>query len=326
VKVDTPELIKFKHLKRLLGRPSYVVVGLLEGLWIATAKNAFMGDIGRFSNAEIASIVEWEGDADELVAALVESRWLDRVEHAARLVIHDWYDNCAQYVQQKINRKMGFTPEQIKSREGKEAARHKWGFCVGIHMQETLIEKETHMQTGVESPYAGARSLPIPSHPNPSPPLASSDRVCNPSAPDPEPLSPEWKAAVAALEKAGVNCPEPACEAAKSRGTTPHEVVALAEHFMSKPKAWEPRLLFGIVRAMHADKKITWPAPSPEYVRAQEQVSRAKKIDQQLVTRSEFSKPKSDEERAAIRAALKPALENPAQQSISTLEADSHDL
>ena len=89
MKANTPELMKFKKLQRKLGESRRGTIGLLEGLWIETARNSPAGDVGRFTNEEIAIMVDWDGDPDLLVDALVECRWLDRCsEH--RLVVHDW--------------------------------------------------------------------------------------------------------------------------------------------------------------------------------------------------------------------------------------------
>lgn len=97
MKANTPELMKFQRLQRRLKESRRGTIGLLEGLWIATAKNCPEGDIGKFSNEEIAIMVDWEGDPDELVEALVSSGWVDSSEDR-RLVVHDWQDHCPTYV------------------------------------------------------------------------------------------------------------------------------------------------------------------------------------------------------------------------------------
>lgn len=97
MKHSTPELMKFKRLQRRLGVPRVVAVGTLELLWISTANNARRGDIGRFSNEEIAIEVDWEGDPDHLVQCLVDTGWLDRCD-THRLVVHDWKSHAPRYV------------------------------------------------------------------------------------------------------------------------------------------------------------------------------------------------------------------------------------
>ena len=93
MKRGTPELTKTKRLARRLALPPYAVVGVLEYLWHWTARNARRGDVGRYENIDIAEGIGWNGDADELVAALLEEGWLDESsEH--RLVVHDWQDHA----------------------------------------------------------------------------------------------------------------------------------------------------------------------------------------------------------------------------------------
>lgn len=97
MKANTPELMKFKKLQRKLGESRRGTIGLLEGLWIEVARNSPAGDIGRFTNEEIAIMVDWDGDPDLLVDSLVECRWLDECSEN-RLVVHDWKDHCPTYV------------------------------------------------------------------------------------------------------------------------------------------------------------------------------------------------------------------------------------
>lgn len=97
MKHSTPSTMKFLKLKRRLRLPHWQTVGLLESLWLFTQVNTPHGDIGRHSNEDIAAAIEWDGDADELVAHLVECRWLDAsAEH--RLVVHDWHQHAPNYL------------------------------------------------------------------------------------------------------------------------------------------------------------------------------------------------------------------------------------
>jgi hypothetical protein len=97
MKANTPELMKFKRLQRRLNDTRRGIVGLLESLWIGVAKNCPEGDVGRFSNEEIAIMVDWEGDADQLIEALIECGWIDSSDQY-RLVVHDWHEHCPTYV------------------------------------------------------------------------------------------------------------------------------------------------------------------------------------------------------------------------------------
>jgi hypothetical protein len=97
MKAGTDSKLKFAGLKRQLKLPFWQVVGVLEAIWHVALRNAPAGDVGRLTNEEIASAIEWDGDADELIAALVKSRWLD-TDPEYRLIIHDWSEHCPNYL------------------------------------------------------------------------------------------------------------------------------------------------------------------------------------------------------------------------------------
>jgi hypothetical protein len=98
-----PEHPKTKLLAKSLGLPRYAAVGILECLFHEAAKHARTGNIGKWSNAEIAESVGFDGDPEVLVAALVTCRWLDEhPEH--RLVIHDWHDHADNGVKKTVMR------------------------------------------------------------------------------------------------------------------------------------------------------------------------------------------------------------------------------
>lgn len=97
MKASTPELMKFKRLQRRLGISTAQLVGHLELMWIATAKNSPEGDIGRFSNEDIAIACHWEGDPDNFVDSLVECGWLDK-DTKWRLLVHNWSEHAPSYI------------------------------------------------------------------------------------------------------------------------------------------------------------------------------------------------------------------------------------
>lgn len=94
--------MKFQKLQRRLKESRRGIIGLLEGLWLAVAKNCPRGDIGKFSNEEIAIMCDWENDADELVNALIECGWLDLCS-VERLVVHDWDEHCPTYIKGNLH-------------------------------------------------------------------------------------------------------------------------------------------------------------------------------------------------------------------------------
>ena len=85
---------KIRRLGRLLDLPHYAAVGIMESLWHFTARHAIEGDIGKWSDEEIADAIGWpEDSAEGLVEALVRVRLVDR-DDDHRLVIHDWHDHA----------------------------------------------------------------------------------------------------------------------------------------------------------------------------------------------------------------------------------------
>src|SRR3990167_4085097 len=103
MKTGTDELLKFKVLKNILQKPSYQVIGILEGIWLFTLKNAYLGDIGKYTDEEISFGIEYEGDQNSLISALVDTRWLDR-DDTHRLIIHNWKEHIPQYLRRKAER------------------------------------------------------------------------------------------------------------------------------------------------------------------------------------------------------------------------------
>ena len=94
---------KFARLKRRLGIPTYAVLGILEGLWHFATLYTPKGDVGRYSDEEIASWLEWPGDETHLVESLVGAGWLDS-HPMHRLVVHDWHQFCADFIHQRLGR------------------------------------------------------------------------------------------------------------------------------------------------------------------------------------------------------------------------------
>jgi hypothetical protein len=91
MKHQTINLVKFKSLAKRLNSPLYRCVGVLESLWLFAQFQARDGDLSRFSHFDIAAWLEWEGDPDLLIQALIDTRWLD--QDGDVLVIHDWVDH-----------------------------------------------------------------------------------------------------------------------------------------------------------------------------------------------------------------------------------------
>lgn len=135
MKTQTPAKLKFARLKQRLKLPHFQIVGVLESLWLTTYVNAPDGNIGRLSNEEIAAAIEYDGDPDELVAALVATGWLDAHERF-RLIVHDWSEHCANhhrgayakhgklFSDQVAAQETKATPEQPAKQAARNGAKH----------------------------------------------------------------------------------------------------------------------------------------------------------------------------------------------------------
>jgi hypothetical protein len=96
-----------KRLCRRLSIPTYEAVGLLESLWHLCARETPRGDIGKLSDDDIGIGIDYRGEAADMLAALVDCRWLDaHPQH--RLLIHDWPDHCDDSVNMKLARAKQF--------------------------------------------------------------------------------------------------------------------------------------------------------------------------------------------------------------------------
>ena len=104
MKAGTHNHLKTKRLKRLLGVPLYRAVGILETLWLLCIDCCDEGDIGKFSDDEIADYLEWDGDASELVRALSDSGWTDP-DADRRLVVHDWLEHCPEFIRDRVRKR-----------------------------------------------------------------------------------------------------------------------------------------------------------------------------------------------------------------------------
>jgi hypothetical protein len=85
---------KFDSLAKSTGLPRYQVVGILETLWHFTCEYAPRGNIGKWSDDEIA---DWIG-IDRIhfgcvLELLIKHRWIDQSEEH-RLVVHDWHEHA----------------------------------------------------------------------------------------------------------------------------------------------------------------------------------------------------------------------------------------
>lgn len=96
---------KFGALKDLLKLTKYQTLGLLEALWHFTARYTPAGNLGKYTDNEIALWLEWTGDPKALISALIACRWLD-VDKRYRLLVHDWPDSADEAVHGQLARRL----------------------------------------------------------------------------------------------------------------------------------------------------------------------------------------------------------------------------
>lgn len=98
---------KMKRLCRKLNLETWQAVGLLESIWLLTARQTPCGNIGKLSDEDIAIAIDYHGDEQKMIGALVDSGWIDRNEQH-RLIIHDWPDHAEDGVHMRIARAREF--------------------------------------------------------------------------------------------------------------------------------------------------------------------------------------------------------------------------
>ena len=84
---------KTRRVAVRLGISKAAVIGHLHLLWWWTLDFAPDGDLSGFEAEEIASVAEWEGDAEQFLQALLDTGWLDEGRR-----VHNWGDYAGRIV------------------------------------------------------------------------------------------------------------------------------------------------------------------------------------------------------------------------------------
>jgi len=172
MKRGTEEHPKTADLADRLGLSKWEVVGLLEALWIFTAKYAPRGDVGKWSAKRIAVWLEWtRTEPERLLEALIEAGYLNRDSGPAVLVVHDWPDHADDAVHMALARARlcfadGRTPKLGRLPREERASAEQW---YGSHQQPaeagespTVRTEHTRSEHAVHTPCRSpVRSGPI---------------------------------------------------------------------------------------------------------------------------------------------------------------------
>ena len=141
---------KTKKLARLLGVSLPAAVGHLHYLWWWALDFAQDGVLDKYDAEDIADAMQWEGDADQLVEALLSSGYIDDTDDG--LVVHDW----AEYAGKLLERR-------AKDRARKRAAAEAAGVPSSIRRNSDGNDEE-----GDETPSASfvTNQPTVPNQPN----------------------------------------------------------------------------------------------------------------------------------------------------------------
>ena len=90
---------KTKKLARLLGVSLPAAVGHLHYLWWWALDFAQDGVLDKYDAEDIADAMQWEGDADQLVEALLSSGYIDDTDDG--LVVHDWAEYAGKLLERR---------------------------------------------------------------------------------------------------------------------------------------------------------------------------------------------------------------------------------
>jgi len=104
---------KTKKLARLLGVSLPAAVGHLHYLWWWALDFAQDGTLEKFDGYDLADAMQWDGDPDQLVDALINSGYIDDTDDG--LMIHDWGEYAGKLLERRAK-------DRARKRAAAEAA------------------------------------------------------------------------------------------------------------------------------------------------------------------------------------------------------------
>lgn len=149
---------KTRRLAQALSIPPCFALGILESLWHVTGEQAADGAIGRMTDEDLAMEMFYDGDAQELVEALVTSGLVDR-HPIHRLIVHDWHLHSDDATDNRLSRATKI-------------------YASGAFPRMTKLSKEERVHTCARFSTAGHKMplpepvpVPVPVDNPPNPPL-----------------------------------------------------------------------------------------------------------------------------------------------------------
>lgn len=101
MKRGTPDHPKIRRLAKILNISRTHAVGIVECLFHFTMEHAPQGNVGKWTDEEIADGIGWETDPKPLIDALLAAGWLD-ADDQFRLLVHDWADHADRGVRMRL--------------------------------------------------------------------------------------------------------------------------------------------------------------------------------------------------------------------------------
>lgn len=215
MKVGTHNHVKMKRLKRLLGVPLYRAVGILECLWLMCSECCDEGDIGKFSDDEIADYLEWDGDVSELVRCLSDAGWIDP-DDDRRLVVHDWFDHAPEYIRERVRKR--------RARGAKQRIQRTYG--------RSKSDNNGHRRD--KTPHVP--SIPNPTNPNPTIHSSAENRT-NERTDSVLVQAGGWSQVADCLGTLGVFSWKPLIEEAKANECDPEHILSVIEYATTHDKS-----------------------------------------------------------------------------------------
>lgn len=152
---------KFEGLALRLDLQRWEAMGLLEALWHFTARVARRGDIGRWTDEQIARSIGWNRtEAGELVRALVAERWVD-VSDEHRLVVHDWSTHADDAIHIALARSGEHFADGVRPKLNRLSKRER--------ARISKIFRAHTKAISVRTPCAQMRTTSAPPEPEPEP-------------------------------------------------------------------------------------------------------------------------------------------------------------
>jgi hypothetical protein len=152
-----PDHPKFAQLKARLGLPKGATLGYLECLWHFTGRFCPQGNLGKYEDSAIEAWAEWPGEPGAMIAAMIESRWIDH-DDVHRLLIHDWHQHADKATKNALKRaKLDFCTPTVRT----EVSRVRTA-SPGVRIPYCEMDQASRLPEPVPEPAPGPEPVPVP--------------------------------------------------------------------------------------------------------------------------------------------------------------------